>query len=237
MTDPKSNICRVEHPRFGLEMQGGSYGPTGTDNHWKCSICDIEFTEHFDSQSTVAKITSGRSYCYSGKHTRKINPLAHDSIFRVYDKEAFVCIEVTSARQAQREIDNLNSEKLESLVICPPYSKGQGYVELDGDFTLNRSFPNLEHLRILDSPPSKLVISEKKTPKLGFLELQNITKTAKYKMTAPSLKILRVRHYGDREKPDGPLFKLIKSAKKLEKFISCVVFFFLHFLEHFLQSP
>ena len=212
VTNPKSNVCKIKHPRWALDMLGSTFSMGFQEFNWACTVCHAEFTERFEGQGNVPEITSGTPYCYSGKHTRRLNRSDPDSYFCNLDKEIFVCIEVTSAEQAQREIDNLSCEKLKALTICPPFSKGKGYVELHGDFKLNRSFPNLDILRIIDVAPRKLVLSAKKTPKLRVLELQNITETERYKMSAPSLQCLKVRHYKDEENP--ALMNLIKSAKK-----------------------
>jgi hypothetical protein len=110
----------------------------------------------------------------------------------------------------QAEIDKIPTVMPDVKVLV--IQSNGNYEDLTGPLQLNLSLPNLETLKILDVPFSRITLNKKLTPKLYDLELQNIGDEPRVDILLPTLKTLSVSHVG------GPwVKKMFKAATQLER--------------------
>jgi hypothetical protein len=208
------SVCFVPHPNHLLQQGGSSYGRDGSSWDFYCSACRSSFTRSTSTNGSIidsVPITRGKRWCFEGEHT--IKPLRPDFQSRVWED---VVVLNSSDKDLESKIKALDGNA-NIRVLKIKSSDGMYDTKIKVQIKGIR-MPSLEEFQSEDVNLTELELTQKTTPKLHTIFIQNMPDEVKCNIECPELKKCSIHYWGPGD--ERWVHKMLKFATKLEAFDS-----------------
>ncbi len=224
--------CRVPHPRHMRQDLGMSCGPDGMRSSYACGACGEQYEEVRNivgefGQPGVGFAEEvqiiGPKWCFAGVHTTQ--PLDDSDQRRVFPNT----IALNASPELQAQIDALPAN-VRTLTIG-----SSGFYDEDMAITLDREFPELEELQLVDVAFERIALTADLAPKLRKLRMQNVSDECDLTLELPTLRSVTIHFL--RGESDEAINTMLRHATRLESFDSYKLWMSeLHFASNALES-